>query len=183
MTGIEVANRALELYNQREKYAYLYGGKGQQGTEENINAIINAYPSYFKKYSADQIAQIKAFCKGKILFDCSGLVCEVLGIGDLDSGSLIKKCGATTIEDWGMDGKGTAGTLLWKQGHIGINRGDGTFIHIPTELHSIEAGRIADYNWTVCGKYPGIDYSGQAAPAEPDYKAFYNEIKAVMAKY
>lgn len=181
MTGNEVSEKALKMYNERNNYAYLYGAKGEFGNEENITRIIKTWNSYFKKYSKEEIEKIKNFCLGKTLFDCSGFICKILGAPDYNSATIIAKCNGTKVSDWGLDGKGTPGTIFWKSGHIGINRGDGTFLHMPTELHTIDVGKVSEYDWNVCGKWPNVEYSSNSC--EIDYKKFYEEMSEIFYKY
>lgn len=160
MTGTEVSVKALEMFNSRDEYCYLYGGKGENiADHEDAEKFFKSYPDYYKKYTPGQKDMIVSDAIGKTAYDCSGFVCHCGNQPERNSKGIIDSCLPTTISDWGFDGHGTSGTVLWKEGHIGINRGDGTFIHMAKELGGIEVGRIADYDWTVCGKLPGIDYS------------------------
>lgn len=158
-TGKEVSARALEMYNNREKYAYLYGAKGQMGTDDFARSMFAAYPDYFAKYSDTQKEEIVNYCRGKILYDCSGFVCECAGIPDVYSGKLLEEGSRKTTNM--LDGK--EGWLCYKPGHVGIDRGDGTFLHIPTEMHTIEPVRFADYDWTHECQLAGVDYSYEDA--------------------
>ena len=160
MTGTEVSVKALEMFNNRDKYCYLYGGKGESIVAlEDVWVFFTNYPDYYKKYTVGQKDMIADDALGKTAYDCSGFVCYCGNQPERNSKGIIDSCLPTTISDWGFDGHGTAGTVLWKEGHIGINRGDGTFIHMAKELGGIEVGKISEYDWTVCGKLPGVDYS------------------------
>ena len=160
MTGTEVSVKALEMFNTRDKYCYIYGAKGEHiSSREIAEELINTYPDYFEKYTDSQKEMIIADAVNKTAFDCSGFVCYCGKQPEKNSKGIIDSCLPTTISDWGFDGHGTAGTVLWKEGHIGINRGDGTFIHMAKELGGIEVGKISEYDWTVCGKLPDVDYS------------------------
>ncbi len=154
-TGLEVSQRALEMFNEREKYAYLYGAKGELGTEEFIRYMFKQYPAYFSKYSAEQLEQIVEYSKGKILYDCSGFVCHCAGIGTSYSGKLMAECTKQTTDVK----EAQAGWLAWKQGHVGIDRGDGTFLHMYKELETIVADRFSNYDWQKQGRLKGVDYS------------------------
>lgn len=158
-TGKEVSARALEMYNNREKYAYLYGTKGQIGTDDFVRSMFAVYPDYFAKYSAAQKEDIVNYCRGKILYDCSGFVCECAGIPDVYSGKLLDD-GSRKTKNM-LDGK--EGWLCYKKGHVGIDRGDGTFLHIFGEMHTIEPKRFSDYDWTDQCRISGVDYSYEDA--------------------
>ncbi len=154
-TGKEVSAKALEMYNNREKYAYLYGAKGQIGTDDFVRSMFAAYPDYYSKYSDEMKEEIVKYCRGKILYDCSGFVCECAGIPDVYSGKLLED-GKKKTKNM-KDGK--EGWLCYKKGHVGIDRGDGTFLHIYGEMHTIEPKRFADYDWTDQCQISGVDYS------------------------
>lgn len=158
-TGKEVSARALEMYNNREKYAYLYGAKGETGTDSFVRSMFAAYPDYFSRYSNEMKEEIVKYCRGKKLYDCSGFVCECAGIPDVYSGKLYEDGSRKTTNM--LDGK--EGWLCYKPGHVGIDRGDGTFLHIPTEMHTIEPVRFADYDWTHECRLAGVDYSYEDA--------------------
>ena len=159
-TGLEVSKRALDMYMKKEKYSYLYGGaKGERGTEEFIRSMFQSYPQYFSKYSNDQKENIVKYCLGKILYDCSGFVCHCAGITHVYSGKLYQNGSNKTTHI--LDGK--AGWLCYKTGHVGIDRGDGTFLHIPSEMHTIEPKRFSDYDWTDQCRIAGVDYSYEDA--------------------
>ena len=158
-TGKEVSARALEMYNNREKYAYLYGAKGQAGTDDFVRSMFAAYPDYFSRYSSEMKEEIVKYCRGKILYDCSGFVCECAGIPDVYSGKLYEDGSRQTTNM--LEGK--EGWLCYRPGHVGIDRGDGTFLHMPSELHTIEPARFSDYNWTHECQLAGVDYSYEDA--------------------
>lgn len=154
-TGLEVSQRAYELWEKRDNIAYLYGTKGEMGTEEFIRNKFKQYPSYFSKYTSQQLEDIVKYSLGKQLFDCSGFVCYCAGIPDVYSGKLLEE-GTNKTKNM-KDGK--AGWLCYKKGHVGIDRGDGTFLHIYKEMHTIEPVRFAEYNWTEQCRLKGVDYS------------------------
>lgn len=158
-TGKEVSARALEMYNNREKYAYLYGAKGQIGTDDFVRSMFAAYPDYYARYSSEMKEEIVKYCRGKILYDCSGFVCECAGIPDVYSGKLLED-GKKKTKNM-LDGK--EGWLCYKKGHVGIDRGDGTFLHIFGEMHTIEPKRFSDYDWTDQCRIAGVDYSYEDA--------------------
>ena len=66
--------RAYEFYNNASSYAYFFGAKGQVLTDEVMNSLWSSYPGYFSKYSATQKTQIYNYSRGKIGYDCSGLI-------------------------------------------------------------------------------------------------------------
>lgn len=154
-TGLVVSERALKMFNEREKYAYLYGAKGELGTEEFIRNKFKQYPSYFAKYTKEQLEEIVEYSRGKILYDCSGFVCHCAGIPDAYSGKLIEECTKQTTDVR----EAQAGWLCYKKGHVGVDRGDGTFLHMSHELETIVVDRFSNYDWHKQGRLKGVDYS------------------------
>jgi len=47
----QVVKDAIQMYKDRDKYAYFYGAKGQVLTKKVMENLWNAEPGYFKKYS------------------------------------------------------------------------------------------------------------------------------------
>ena len=75
-SNVKYIGNARDLYSQRNDIAYLYGAKGQRCAEAVFESLWAAEPTYFKKYSAPQKAEIKNFCIGKRVMDCSGFINE-----------------------------------------------------------------------------------------------------------
>lgn len=138
--------KARELYKNRDKYAYLYGAKGQKCTTEVFEALWNAEPNYFKKYNAAQKAQIKAFCLGKIVIDCSGFINLVTGrvyVFNRIHKQLYK------YNDSRQD-KRRRFTLynFWRQGKAHRPRyRTRLFMHCARENETISIGVIKGYGW------------------------------------
>lgn len=56
-TYLDIVNAAKALYDQRDKYCYFYGAKGQVLTDEVMNALWKAESGYFARYdTAKKIA-------------------------------------------------------------------------------------------------------------------------------
>lgn len=161
-TSEQVIARARAIYEDRANRAYLYGAKGQIGSDAQVDQLWSIYPSHFqatvinKGYTKEQL---KDYVRGKKCQDCSGLVCEIIGAPVQSSTTLIQNCTeyATPVDAPG-------GWVQWKAGHIGQDQGDGTFIHTPTEMRSIEIGRVREYNWTKGGKSKYVDYAVEVNP-------------------
>lgn len=155
MTGSYMLLRnAFKLYVNRERYAYFYGAKNIVLTDGVMNDLINQYWNvHFNKYTREQLTEIRNYSRGKIGLDCSGFITQISNITG-NSYMLFKKCEVkTTIEN------GKAGTLLWREGHVGIDIGYGYCMHIPSELHSFEIAKIQSIGFTNSGELPGYDYS------------------------
>lgn len=143
--------RARQLWAERDDIAYLYGAKGQRCTEAVFESLWCAEPSYFKKYNAKQKADIKAFCMGKRLMDCSGFINECVGQYNYSSGYWQKATDKTTPKD-GLDGNILYTTFDGKGRHIGLDIGHGFFMHCPSEGKTLEIGIIANYSWEGSGR-------------------------------
>lgn len=150
--NVEYIARARKLWSERDDIAYLYGAKGQRCTESVFESLWAAEPNYFKKYNAAQKAQIKAFCLGKRVMDCSGFINEC--VGDFKySTAYIDSCRNVTTPDKTKDGDLLYTTFGGTGRHIGIDLGHGFFMHCPSESKTLEIGVIADYPWEKGGSY------------------------------
>lgn len=144
--NVTYISRARELWKERNDIAYLYGAKGQRCTESVFDALWNAEPNYFKKYTAAEKKRIKEFCMGKRLMDCSGFINEC--VGDFKySTAYIDSCINVTSPDKTKDGDLLYTTFGGTGRHIGIDLGHGFFMHCPSEGKTLEIGVIADFQW------------------------------------
>jgi len=156
-TWDEVVKKAIEIYLHKEEYVYFYGAKGERMTDETMNALIEAEPGFFSKYSTSQIRIFKDGARGKIGLDCSGFVALCSGVNTW-SGGLIDACHDISSDVY----QGVAGSLLWLPGHVGIDIGYGYGLDFPRmgstcELFRHTEGRRA---WQKCGKLNAVDYEG-----------------------
>lgn len=142
--------RARQLWAERDDIAYLYGAKGQRCTDAVFESLWKAEPTYFKKYNAKQKAEIKAFCMGKRVMDCSGFINECVGQFNYSSGYWQNAKDTTTPKD-GLDGNILYTTFGGKGRHIGLDIGHGFFMHCPSEGKSLEIGVINNYSWEGSG--------------------------------
>lgn len=167
----DIVNAAAALYANRNKYCYFYGAKNIVLTDERMNALWNAEPAYFRRYSAAQKTAIFNYSRGKIGLDCSGFVCKVLENAGVITRSqwtystaLISKCTNITTNPASADSP--AGSLLYSTfhnagRHIGVDGDSGWFYDIGVEGDTIRHMKIADWGkWEKAGRYPGVDYTG-----------------------
>lgn len=159
MTYYEVIKKALRMFYESNKYAYFYGAKGQVLTDGTMNALISAEPSYFAKYTTQQLEEIKNYSRGKIGYDCSGFVSAVVGVENYSTGHYHDGAEKTTPL-LGTEGNGLYTTFGGKGRHVGIDIGYGFFLHMPSELHSVTLGRIAEYEWERSFHFVNVDYKG-----------------------
>lgn len=149
--NVEYIAQARQLYAKKSDIAYLYGAKGQRCTEAVFEQLWAAEPNYFKKYNAQQKAEIKKFCIGKRVMDCSGFINECVGQFNYSSGYWAKATDKTTPVA-GLDGNILYTTFGGRGRHIGLDIGHGFFIHCPSEGKTLEIGVIADYQWEGSGR-------------------------------
>jgi hypothetical protein len=109
----------IEKSNQLAKqmcagnYRYLYGAKGQAYTKQLVNKLATSYPDvYTENVKAEAL---KDADKGYIAIDCSGFVCDVLGVSA--SGSANMKKGAIALYSVSK-ANAKEGMAIWKNGHI-----------------------------------------------------------------
>ena len=162
MTYYEVIKKALRMLYESGKYAYFYGAKGQVLTDETMNALISADHTYFAKYTTQQLEEIKAYSRGKIGYDCSGFVSAIVGVENYSTGHYHAGAEKTTPL-LGTEGNGLYTTFGGKGRHVGIDIGYGFFLHMPSEMHTVTLGRIADYNWEHSFHFANTDYKGAKA--------------------
>ena len=162
MTYYDIIKKALLMFYKKDEYCYFYGAKGQRLTDETMNALISAEPSYFAKYDTATLDKIKNYSRGKIGYDCSGFVSEVVGAENYSTGHYHAGAEKTTPL-LVTEGNGLYTTFGGKGRHVGIDIGYGFFLHVPKELHTIVLGRIAEYNWEHSFHFANTDYKGAKA--------------------
>lgn len=167
----DIVNAAAALYANRNKYCYFYGAKNVVLTDERMNALWNAEPGYFSRYTKTQKESIFNYSRGKVGLDCSAYVCLVLETAGIITRSqwtystaLIGKCTNITVNP--ASAASPAGSLLYSTfhnagRHIGVDGGSGWFYDIGAEGDTIRHMKIADWGkWEKAGRYPGVDYTG-----------------------
>lgn len=164
----QVIKDAIQMLMDRNKYAYFYGSKGIVLTNEVMEALWNAEPMYFKRYTAEEKRQIFKNSLGKIGYDCSGFVCKVTGETGYSSSIYAKRTAETTLAE------GVAGQFLYTTWggagrHIGIDAGMGFCIDMGYEstdenvrLHrdSVHLYRITDVAWEHSFQTNAVNYNG-----------------------
>lgn len=119
---------------------YVYGAKGADGpfTQAKLNWLAKAYPSTFTSSYMKKINNKRLV--GKVCTDCSGLISWYTGneIGSSQMYSTaMKRMPMSQLDRFPI------GTVLWKQGHVGVYCGkDDKGNHICTEAKGIDYGTI-----------------------------------------
>ena len=139
-TGDELA----EFGKIKKCTPYVYGAKGADGklTQSKVNWLAKNYPNIFTKKYLNKIANKKLV--GKVCCDCSGLISwgtgKVLGSSQLYANAYTR----LPISKW----KDFAvGTVVWKQGHVGIYLGDGLVVEERGIDYGCIISKITDVKW------------------------------------
>lgn len=156
----QVIQNAMNIYYNRDQYAYFYGAKGQRLTMATMDALIACEPGYFhSRYRDEQLEAIKKFSLNRIGLDCSGFVNACTGQQNYSTGYYTDTLNKTTPK------KGKEGSLLYTtwsgQGrHVGIDIGYGYYLDFRKEGESCHFGKIAATNWEHSGELKDVDYTG-----------------------
>lgn len=116
---------------------YVYGAKGADGkfTQTKLNWLAKSYPNVFTK---SYIAKAKKLV-GKVCCDCSGLISwytkKVYGSSQLYSNAN-KRIPISRIKNMPI------GTVLWKQGHVGVYIGEENGVPMCIEEKGINYGCV-----------------------------------------
>lgn len=160
--------RGLDMYRNRENYAYFYGAKGVILSTAVMDALIAAEPNYFKKYSPEEIAQIKHNSVGKVGYDCSGFTGHCTGDKQWSTGQ-INNCSKITTPAEGTEGSLLYTTFGGTGRHIGLDIGCGfcldmgyesTDKNILLKRDSVRLTRISETAWEKSGQTKVMDYTG-----------------------
>ena len=165
----QVCKDAFQMLMDRDKYAYFYGAKnGIVLTTEVMNALWNASPDYFRRYNADQKAQIFRNSYLKRGYDCSGFVCVVTGETGYSTSIYEKRTAETTLAE------GVAGQFLYTTWggagrHIEIDAGFGFSIgmgyestdeNVRLNRDSVHLSKITDIAWEHSFQTDAVNYNG-----------------------
>ena len=181
MKWYEMLQRLFFLYDNKEGITYNLGCSGEvagrdkivednfkyyysstkPGEEKWHDVIGNSIPGWKETDTADQAwKKFLKVNKGKMCFDCSGLVCWICGYEGRhvwSSWTLGSMKPETTVSG------GVAGSCLFKPGHVGIDFGFGQAMDIPTYGQSLRIRSNKDGGWTKSVQINGIDYTGAYA--------------------
>jgi len=144
---------------------YVYGAKGAHGkfTQVRLNWLSKNYPGTFTK---SYIAKAKKFI-GKICCDCSGLISWYTG-KEYGSSQLYSKASKripiSQIKNIPI------GTVLWKQGHVGVYIGEVNGVPMCVEAKGINYGcvktKVSATKWKYGLLFPWITY-GEVSSSVP----------------
>lgn len=161
MTGQDVVRRALEI---GQKCVYWYGAKRQPATLKLALSLKKNNP---KVWTAEYLEAAKAdIGKGKLVCDCSGLVCGAYGIPDIGTSQFVKKF----VEYTGVSY--IPGMIAWKKGHCGI----------IVDSHGTIA-EMRGLKWDFCRSrtFPQVGFTKIFYNPEVTYAGF-NDVKTGWSK-
>ena len=163
---------------EKDNFDYLYNSNGEiLDTYDKAYKLCKQnwelYPAHFEKYvtaKGYKFEDLVERVKGKKVFDCSSLVlafsqCE----GDIYD-FYVKQ----DMSSWGIRNKmidltsipdGLWGQVLWREGHVGIDVGNGLIVDDACEFVGMREYRFDSPTafataFTDSGKLPWIDYTG-----------------------
>jgi hypothetical protein len=167
--------KAFNAYAKRENLCYIYGAKGVKlDSRKKFDALWNAEPAYFCKYSDEEKEQIWNNSKGKTAYDCSGFIAWFVypWFKTYSTALWNKRSVETSMKD------GLAGQLLYTTfgghgRHIGIDIGNGwcadmgvesTDANVAAGIDSVRIRRLSDVDyWEHSFQIIGVDYTGSTA--------------------
>lgn len=133
---------------------YFYGAKMQPLTRDLMNRLHTLYPGIVTlgyMTIAEQQSQI-----GKVNVDCSGLIGafrgKQIGSSQLYS-SAIKRLPISQVNDFAR------GTVLWKQGHVGVYIGDGMCVEAKGIRYGTVKTPVKNTKWLYGLTFGDIEYS------------------------
>lgn len=165
-----VNQHALLIYANRNKYAYLYGANGETGSDALVDRLWAAYPDHFKKFVLDKgytKQQLKDHVRGKICLDCSAFICYVTQVNDFAKLRVVNDYNSTSLRQHFAVKRtpvgGTAGSVLWKQGHVALDVGYGICVDFGCEFADCRMYALDGAGFAESGELNFVDYSGTNA--------------------
>lgn len=153
-----VIRKALQMFSDKDKYAYMYGSDGEVMTDARVDYLWNRYSAHYEALGCTR-QQLKDHVRGKKCFDCSSFINYVTSAGkDYYSATLWECCRVrTTPRD------GVAGSLLYKPGHVALDVGYGLCLEFVNEFKDFQLNLILGRGFTGSGELPWVIYSGSSS--------------------
>ena len=165
-----VNQHALRIYANRDRYAYLYGANGEVGSDALVDRLWAAYPSHFKAAVTDKgytRQQLKDHVRGKICLDCSAFICYVTQMEDFGKLRVVNDYNSTGLRGCFAVKRtpvgGTAGSVLWKQGHVALDVGYGMCVDFGNEFLDCRLYPLDGCGFVESGELNFVDYTGTNA--------------------
>jgi len=150
LKGNALANYAISKLGT----PYFYGAKMETLTRDKMNKLHSLYPNIVS-LSYMQIAEQQGQI-GKINVDCSGLIGafrgKQIGSSQLLS-SAIKKLPISEANNFAR------GTVLWKQGHVGVYIGDGYCVEAKGIRYGTVKTPVSNTKWQYGLTFGDMEYT------------------------
>ena len=169
-------NRALWLYTQRAGITYNLECAGEvAGRDKRVEDLWKYYyqqPEWNRAIGAsvpgwyegmpvnDAWKAWLGVNNGKMCFDCSGYIDWCMGYEG------VHKYSSNSFGNMKKNpslAEGVAGSVLWRQGHVGLDIGYGASLSIGSYGGTINLRMIGDEPWTSSHLITGMDYEGADA--------------------
>lgn len=165
-----VRRDALLAYADRNSIAYLYGANGETGSSDLVNRLWNMYPDHFAQYVTSKgytKEQLIAHVNGKRCYDCSSFICAIVQGNIYPNLTITSDMNSTTLRAHFAVTRSvteaTAGSILWKNGHVGIDIGSGLAIDCACEFVDLRLQANSAAGFVEGGELDCIDYTGTSA--------------------
>ena len=161
---------ALRMFMEKEKFAYLYGANGEVGNDALVDAMWDAYPYHFQEFVADKgytKEQLKDHVRGKICLDCSSFICYISQNENYEELRVVRDYNSAMLKDafavTRSPAAGTAGSVLYKPGHVALDIGYGVLVEFAAEFVDMRMRELEGAGFQVSGELPFVDYTGTSA--------------------
>lgn len=150
---MQKANDLADYAISKQGTPYFYGAKMEPLTRDKMNRLHALYPNIVTDtylVIAEQQSQI-----GKINVDCSGLIGafrgKQIGSSQLYS-SAYKRLPISQVNDFAR------GTVLWKQGHVGVYIGDGMCVEAKGIRYGTVKTPVKNTKWLYGLTFGDMEY-------------------------
>lgn len=176
-TAKESIEKAM-LYTK--SYEYIYGYKDYMNpvSKSWIQTLSTANPQmYTAEYKRKALEKI-----GKSAIDCSGLVCECVGLPEMNSTSIRSLPYSDTNYTYVNKAKLQPGDICGKKGHVGLFVGDGKVVEARSMAAGVHMFDLKSQPWTefIHPDYKTAEseeYSKTGWIKEPDGRYWYAKSK------
>lgn len=153
-----VIRKALLMFNDRDRYAYMYGSDGEVMSDNRVDYLWDKYPAHYNSLGCTR-QTLKDHVRGKKCFDCSSFINYVTEADkDYYSATLWQHCTVKTTPRAGV-----AGSLLYKPGHVALDIGYGLCLEFVNEFKDFQMNYITGRGFEGSGELEWVSYIGSSA--------------------
>lgn len=140
MTNIELAEKALSVFNDRANWTYCQGALGELGESKRVKDLYDYFRSKGgNTMTCDYDPWLEVYGRGKHCTDCSNFINLLMNYGSSrysanDYGNM-KECPDML--------NAPAGSVLWMPGHVGIVVKKGWFVDFYAYNNTCRMGEIS----------------------------------------